>query len=99
MTSYLLDDKGVKLSIFTYLMTSVLDDDLVKLSIGSTRTRLSNQSSFVKHHAILGVNTHASYHSYPQRRPITFSRSDMQLFTQACLYPSLFTQPTSFSTF
>ncbi|VDM82696.1 unnamed protein product, partial [Strongylus vulgaris] len=50
--------------------------------MGSTRTKLSNTSSLAKHHAVLGTNTHASFHVYPQRRPITFNRADMQLLTQ-----------------
>ncbi|CAD6196262.1 unnamed protein product [Caenorhabditis auriculariae] len=62
----------------------VINEDEVKsmLSIGSTRTKMSNMSSFVKHHAVLGTNTHASFHMYPQRRPIQFGRADKQLFTQ-----------------
>ncbi|VDP01281.1 unnamed protein product [Heligmosomoides polygyrus] len=62
----------------------VVNEDEVRsmLSIGSTTTKLSNASSFVKHHAVLGTNTHASFHVYPQRRPIVFNRSDMQLLTQ-----------------
>ncbi|CAJ0602195.1 unnamed protein product, partial [Cylicocyclus nassatus] len=62
----------------------VINEDEVRsmLSIGSTRTKLSNTSSFAKHHAVLGTNTHASFHVYPQRRPITFNREDMQLLTQ-----------------
>ncbi|KAF8371533.1 gcy-23 [Pristionchus pacificus] len=61
----------------------VINEDEMKsmLSIGSTRTRLSNMSMFVKHHAVVGTNTHASFHVYPQRRPITFARSDLQLLT------------------
>ncbi|KIH68217.1 hypothetical protein ANCDUO_01449 [Ancylostoma duodenale] len=61
----------------------VINEDEVRsmLSLGSTRTKLSNQSSFAKHHAVLGTNTHASFHVYPQRRPITFNRADMQLLT------------------
>ncbi|VDK50104.1 unnamed protein product [Cylicostephanus goldi] len=62
----------------------VINEDEVRsmLSIGSTRTKLSNTSSFAKHHAVLGTNTHASFHVYPQRRPISFNREDMQLLTQ-----------------
>uniref|UniRef100_A0A158PBL1 Guanylate cyclase n=1 Tax=Angiostrongylus cantonensis TaxID=6313 RepID=A0A158PBL1_ANGCA len=61
----------------------VVNEDEVRsmLSIGSTRTKLSNTSTIIKHHAVLGTNTHASFHVYPQRRPITFSRSDKQLLT------------------
>lgn len=36
---------------------------------------------FAKHHAVIGTNTHASFHLYPQRRPITFTRVDLQLLT------------------
>ncbi|KAI6173196.1 hypothetical protein M3Y98_01056200 [Aphelenchoides besseyi] len=50
-----------------------------ELSIGSTRTKLSNMNAFAKHHAIIGTNTHASFHMYPQRRPIAFAREDLQL--------------------
>ncbi|PAV74655.1 hypothetical protein WR25_25652 [Diploscapter pachys] len=62
----------------------IISEDEVKsmLSIGSTRTKLSNMSSFVKHHAVLGTNTHCSFHSYPQRRPIVFNRIDIKLLTQ-----------------
>ncbi|CAD5229509.1 unnamed protein product [Bursaphelenchus okinawaensis] len=51
------------------------------LSIGSSKTKLSNMSKFAKHHAIIGTNTHASFHVYPQRRPIQFNREDLQLLT------------------
>ncbi|CAJ0567989.1 unnamed protein product, partial [Mesorhabditis spiculigera] len=43
----------------------IVNEDEVKsmLSLGSQRTKLSNMgSSMVKHHAIIGVNTHATYH-------------------------------------
>lgn len=36
----------------------------------------------MKNHAILGINTHATYHRYVQRRPIKFIRSDLALLTQ-----------------
>ncbi|CAI4231808.1 unnamed protein product [Auanema sp. JU1783] len=62
---------------------AVTEDEMKSmLSIGSTRTKMSNMSSFAKHHAILGTNTHASFHLYPQRRPISFNRMDMQLLSQ-----------------
>uniref|UniRef100_A0A914E701 Guanylate cyclase n=1 Tax=Acrobeloides nanus TaxID=290746 RepID=A0A914E701_9BILA len=48
------------------------------LSIGSSKTKMSNIGRFNKHHAIIGTNTHASFHMYPQRRPIKFNREDMQ---------------------
>ena len=51
------------------------------LSVGSTRTKLSNMAKFSKHHAIIGTNTHASFHLYPQRRSIVFNREDMQMLT------------------
>ncbi|MCP9261798.1 Guanylate cyclase [Dirofilaria immitis] len=35
-----------------------------------------------KKHAIVGVNTHVTYHLYPQRRPIKFGREDLKLLTQ-----------------
>ncbi|KAI6229710.1 Guanylate cyclase [Aphelenchoides fujianensis] len=62
----------------------IVNADEVKsmLSIGSTRTKLSQMSTFAKHHAIIGTNTHASFHMYPQRRPISFNREDLQLLTQ-----------------
>ncbi|CAD5234296.1 unnamed protein product [Bursaphelenchus xylophilus] len=51
------------------------------LSIGSSKTKLSNMNRFAKHHAIVGTNTHASFHVYPQKRPIQFCREDLQLLT------------------
>uniref|UniRef100_A0AC34GW29 Guanylate cyclase n=1 Tax=Panagrolaimus sp. ES5 TaxID=591445 RepID=A0AC34GW29_9BILA len=61
----------------------IMNDDEMRsvLSIGSTRTKLSNTSKFGKHHAVIGTNTHASFHMYPQKRPITFAREDMQTLT------------------
>ncbi|WKY06082.1 hypothetical protein Q1695_006352 [Nippostrongylus brasiliensis] len=61
----------------------VINEDEVRsmLSIGSTSTKFSNSTSFAKHHAVLGTNTHASFHVYPQRRPISFTRADQQLLT------------------
>ncbi|CAB3405731.1 unnamed protein product [Caenorhabditis bovis] len=61
-----------------------IDEEQVKsmMSVGSTSTKLSNMKTGQKQHAIIGVNTHATYHKYPQRRPIRFSREDMQLLTQ-----------------
>ncbi|CAI5449571.1 unnamed protein product [Caenorhabditis angaria] len=62
----------------------VINEDEMKsmLSIGSSKTKMSNMSSFVKHHAVVGTNTHASFHLYPQRRPIVFGRQDLQLLSQ-----------------
>ncbi|KAE9421815.1 hypothetical protein Angca_003069, partial [Angiostrongylus cantonensis] len=61
----------------------VVNEDEMRsmLSVGSSKTKLSKTSTFLKHHAVLGTNTHASFHVYPQCRPISFSRSDMQLLT------------------
>ncbi|KAK5973192.1 Guanylate cyclase, partial [Trichostrongylus colubriformis] len=61
----------------------VINEDEIRsmLSINSGTTKLSNTTSSAKHHAILGTNTHSLYHVYPQRRPITFNRADMQLLT------------------
>lgn len=33
----------------------------------------------LKNHAIIGVNTHATFHMYEQRRPIKFGRADLTL--------------------
>uniref|UniRef100_A0A1I7T113 Guanylate cyclase n=1 Tax=Caenorhabditis tropicalis TaxID=1561998 RepID=A0A1I7T113_9PELO len=52
------------------------------LSVGSVTTKISNMQTGQKHHAIIGVNTHTTYHKYPQRRPIKFVKEDMQLLTQ-----------------
>uniref|UniRef100_A0A8R1EXG1 Guanylate cyclase domain-containing protein n=1 Tax=Caenorhabditis japonica TaxID=281687 RepID=A0A8R1EXG1_CAEJA len=62
----------------------VIQEDEMKsmLSIGSSKTKMSNMSMFVKHHAVVGTNTHASFHMYPQRRPIVFNRQDLQLLSQ-----------------
>lgn len=43
---------------------------------------MSNMSVTNRKHALLGVNTHATYHKYPQRRPIKFCREDLTLFNQ-----------------
>ncbi|KAL3124922.1 hypothetical protein niasHT_001815 [Heterodera trifolii] len=51
------------------------------LSIGSSKTKMSNMARFAKHHAVIGTNTHASFHLYPQRRPISFARADLQLLS------------------
>ncbi|VDP12121.1 unnamed protein product [Heligmosomoides polygyrus] len=63
----------------------IVDEEQVKsmLSLGSQRTKLSNTNAMaLKHHAIIGVNTHATYHMYEQRRPIKFSRVDLVLLTR-----------------
>lgn len=36
---------------------------------------------FSKHHAVIGTNTHTSFHAYPQQNLITFSRADMKILT------------------
>uniref|UniRef100_A0A914Z3L7 Guanylate cyclase n=1 Tax=Panagrolaimus superbus TaxID=310955 RepID=A0A914Z3L7_9BILA len=58
----------------------VVNEDEMKsmLSVGSSKTKLSNMSKFNKHHAIIGTNTHASFHMYPQKKTIKFNREDMQ---------------------
>ncbi|VDK25194.1 unnamed protein product [Anisakis simplex] len=43
---------------------------------------MSSMSAFAKHAAIVGTNTQASFHVYPQKRPIAFSREDMKMMTQ-----------------
>ncbi|CAI4231943.1 unnamed protein product [Auanema sp. JU1783] len=61
----------------------LIDEEQLKsmLSLGSTRTKLSNMNYGTRNHAIVGTNTHAVYHKYPQRRPIKFARQDMQLLS------------------
>ncbi|CAJ0602166.1 unnamed protein product [Cylicocyclus nassatus] len=58
-----------------------IDEEQLKsmLSLGSTRTKMSNANYGTRNHAIVGTNTHAIYHKYPQRRPITFNRTDKKL--------------------
>uniref|UniRef100_A0AC34QAC7 Guanylate cyclase n=1 Tax=Panagrolaimus sp. JU765 TaxID=591449 RepID=A0AC34QAC7_9BILA len=68
--------------IFRDDMRIVTEEEMKSmLSIGSTKTKLSNMTKFNKHHAIIGTNTHASFHIYPQKRPIVFGREDMQTMT------------------
>uniref|UniRef100_A0A915EDL4 Guanylate cyclase n=1 Tax=Ditylenchus dipsaci TaxID=166011 RepID=A0A915EDL4_9BILA len=59
----------------------LIDEDQAKslLSLNSANTKMSNMSTTQKKHAILGVNTHATYHRYPQRRPVKFCREDLVL--------------------
>ncbi|VDK44190.1 unnamed protein product, partial [Cylicostephanus goldi] len=60
----------------------IVDEETVKsmLSLGSQRTKLSNTNAMaLKNHAVIGVNTHATYHMYEQRRPIKFGRADLAL--------------------
>ncbi|EYB83718.1 hypothetical protein Y032_0330g2690 [Ancylostoma ceylanicum] len=60
----------------------IVDEEQVKsmLSLGSQRTKLSSSNAMaLKHHAIIGVNTHATYQMYEQRRPIKFGRADLTL--------------------
>uniref|UniRef100_A0AC35U5Z3 Guanylate cyclase n=1 Tax=Rhabditophanes sp. KR3021 TaxID=114890 RepID=A0AC35U5Z3_9BILA len=52
------------------------------LSIGSSKTKISNMSKFVKNHAIVGTSLHTSYHVYPQKRMISFIRDDIKLLSQ-----------------
>uniref|UniRef100_A0AC34FI03 Receptor ligand binding region domain-containing protein n=1 Tax=Panagrolaimus sp. ES5 TaxID=591445 RepID=A0AC34FI03_9BILA len=65
--------------IFREDMRVVNEDEMKSmLSVGSSKTKLSNMSKFNKHHAIIGTNTHASFHMYPQKKAIKFNREDMQ---------------------
>ncbi|KAL6739783.1 hypothetical protein Aduo_013196 [Ancylostoma duodenale] len=58
-----------------------IDEEQLKsmLSLGSTRTKMSNTNYGTRNHAIIGTNTHAIYHKYEQRRPIIFNRADKML--------------------
>ncbi|CAI2351204.1 unnamed protein product [Caenorhabditis sp. 36 PRJEB53466] len=58
-----------------------IDEEQLKsmLSLGSTRTKMSNMNYGSRNHAIVGTNTHAIYHKYVQRRPILFNRADKTL--------------------
>lgn len=58
-----------------------IDEEQLKsmLSLGSTRTKMSNMNYGSRNHAIVGTNTHAIYHKYVQRRPIVFNRADKTL--------------------
>ncbi|KAI1712050.1 receptor family ligand binding region domain-containing protein [Ditylenchus destructor] len=68
--------------IFRDEMRIVNEDEMKSmLSIGSSRTKLSNIGRFAKHHAVVGTNTHASFHLYPQRRPIVFNRQDIEMLS------------------
>ncbi|VDK62081.1 unnamed protein product [Onchocerca ochengi] len=66
----------------------ILDEEQLKSmkSIGSSTTKLTELSIGQKKHAIVGANTHVTYHLYPQRRPIKFSRDDQKLLTQDIIY-------------
>ncbi|KAK6752779.1 hypothetical protein RB195_003903 [Necator americanus] len=60
----------------------LVDEEQAKsmLSLNSQKTKLSSSNAIaLKHHAIIGVNTHATYHMYEQRRPIKFARADLIL--------------------
>ncbi|KAL7076112.1 hypothetical protein ACQ4LE_004192, partial [Meloidogyne hapla] len=62
----------------------LIDEEAARslLSIGSSNTKLSNQSiGGSKKHAILGVNTHATYRRFVQKQPLKFNREDMVLLT------------------
>ncbi|VDP13282.1 unnamed protein product [Onchocerca flexuosa] len=62
----------------------IMDEEQLKSmkSIGSSTTKLTELSIGQKKHAIIGANTHVTYHLYPQRRPIKFGREDLKLLTQ-----------------
>ncbi|VBB32384.1 unnamed protein product [Acanthocheilonema viteae] len=66
----------------------ILDDEQLKSmkSLGSSTTKMSKTSIGQKMHALVGVNTHATYHLYPQRRPIKFDREDLKLLSQDIIY-------------
>ncbi|RCN50823.1 hypothetical protein ANCCAN_03022 [Ancylostoma caninum] len=60
----------------------IVDEEQVKsmLSLNSQRTKLSSTNAMaLKNHAIIGVNTHATFHMYEQRRPIKFGKADLTL--------------------
>uniref|UniRef100_A0A914WE67 guanylate cyclase n=1 Tax=Plectus sambesii TaxID=2011161 RepID=A0A914WE67_9BILA len=63
---------------------NIIDDEQVKsmLSLASANTKISNISAGVKRHAIVGNNTHATFHQYVQRRPIVFTRTDLTILMQ-----------------
>ncbi|VDK27101.1 unnamed protein product [Anisakis simplex] len=52
------------------------------LSLASSQTKLSGANTGSQNHAVIGTNTQATYHVYPQRRPIAFSRNDKTLLMQ-----------------
>uniref|UniRef100_A0AAF5PX87 Guanylate cyclase n=1 Tax=Wuchereria bancrofti TaxID=6293 RepID=A0AAF5PX87_WUCBA len=62
----------------------ILDEEQLKSmkSVGSSITKMSESSIGQKKHALVGVNTHVTYHLYPQRRPIKFGREDLKLLSQ-----------------
>uniref|UniRef100_A0AC35GUX1 Guanylate cyclase n=1 Tax=Panagrolaimus sp. PS1159 TaxID=55785 RepID=A0AC35GUX1_9BILA len=62
----------------------MIDDEQARslISLGSANTKLSNMSTGAKKHVIIGVNTHATYHRYAQKRSIKFVKSDLILLTQ-----------------
>uniref|UniRef100_A0A0R3RFQ9 Guanylate cyclase n=1 Tax=Elaeophora elaphi TaxID=1147741 RepID=A0A0R3RFQ9_9BILA len=62
----------------------VLDEEQMKSmkSIRSSMTRMSESNFGQKKHAIVGSNTHVTYHLYPQRRPVKFAREDLKLLSQ-----------------
>ncbi|ETN83175.1 hypothetical protein NECAME_07535 [Necator americanus] len=65
----------------------LVDEEQAKsmLSLNSQKTKLSSSNAIaLKHHAIIGVNTHATYHMYEQRRPIKFARADLILLMRVC---------------
>lgn len=47
----------------------------------SISTKLSNMTKFSKNHAVIGTNTHASFHAYSQRSIMAFNRVDMKILT------------------
>ena len=62
----------------------LIDEETAKslLSIGSANTKLSNLSiGRSRRHAILGVNTHATYRRFVQKQPLKFLREDLMLLS------------------
>jgi guanylate cyclase len=60
----------------------LIDEEAARslMSLGSANTKLSNNSMRTgAKHAILGVNTHATYKKYVQKQPLRFLREDMVL--------------------
>ncbi|KAL3120642.1 hypothetical protein niasHT_007934 [Heterodera trifolii] len=62
----------------------LIDEETAKslLSLASGNTKLSNMSTGGnRKHAILGVNTHATYRRFVQKQPLKFLREDLVLLT------------------
>lgn len=69
----------------------IIDEEQVKsmLSLGSQRTKLSGSTNvLMKNHCLIGVNTHATYRMYNQRKPINFNRADLALLMKVRRLPA-----------